>query len=89
MRIIVEIESSSSVGAALLQYIESLAAPIGTVTIYKEPSLTDEEMALPRKQPSPEQIEEWLAQPDYGFIEGKEALAMLKEDLAEYRKRKK
>ena len=64
MRYIVEIDSSTPIGAALLQYIEDLAAPKGTVTIHKEPSLTDEEMALPGKKLSAEQLEEWLAQPD-------------------------
>ena len=89
MRYIVEIDPTTKQGAKLLKYIVELDAPASSVNVHKATSVTDEEMALPGKKPRTQQLEEWLAKPDYGNIDGEKALAMLHEELAVYRKGKK
>lgn len=89
MKYIIEIDADNNLGAQLLKYIADMHAPANVVKIHKASTLTDEEMALPGKKPTKEQLEEWLSLPDYGFVEADEALALLKEELATYRKTKK
>ena len=89
MRYLVEIDADTEKGAELSKHIISLNAPEEAIRLHRKSELTDEEMALPGKQPSQRQLEEWLSQPDYGYVEGNDALALLKEELATYRKAKK
>ncbi len=89
MRYIVEIDPSFPAGAELLKYIADLHAPADAVRIHKAASISDEEMALPGKKISTTQLEEWLALPDYGNLDGEAALLLLKEEMATYRTTKK
>lgn len=88
MRYIVEIDSNTDKGAELLKYIAQLNASHDEVKVHQDAELSDEEMALPGQAPTPKQLEDWLSKPDYGYVDGQDALVLLKEGLAAYRKSK-
>ena len=59
------------------------------ISTKEERRLTDEEMALPGANATPEQIERWLAEDDGESYTEEEAFRMVKEELVKYRKSKK
>ena len=65
MKYLVEIESDSKKGSALIKYIEELGADESDVHILNEPPLTDEEMGLPpTRKVSRATLEAWLKPED-------------------------
>lgn len=89
MRYIIEIDPTSAAGAQLLEYIAQMEISGQDIKVHKTTSLSDEDMALPGRKPRLDELEEWLSQPNHEYISGDNALAMLKEEMTEYRKGKK
>lgn len=60
------VNEKTSKGKSLLEFAQKLQADKREIRIRKFRKLTDEEMALPGKPVSEEQLEEWLNRPDTG-----------------------
>ncbi len=78
----------SSKSKRKLDLLTQLAREFG-VTIVKERDITDEEMAVPGNNPSPAQVEAWLAKGDGKSYSAEEAFTMIKASLAKSRAKKK
>lgn len=60
------VNEKSSKGKTLLEFAQKLQANEKQIRIRKFRKVTDEEMALPGKPVSEEQLDDWLNQPDTG-----------------------
>lgn len=60
------VNEKSAKGKSLLQFAQQLQATESEIRIRKFRKVTDEEMALPGKPVSREQMEEWLNRKDTG-----------------------
>lgn len=58
------VNEKSSKGKSLLEFAQKLQATEKEIRIRKFRKVTDEEMALPGKPVSEEQLDEWLSRPD-------------------------
>jgi len=72
------VNEKTSKGKSLLEYAQKPEAEENEIRIRKFSKLTDEEMALPGKPVSEEQMDEWLSRPDTGkSISAEQLLARL------------
>ena len=72
------VNEKTSKGKSLLEFAQKLKAADDEIRIRKFRKLTDEEMALPGKPVSEEQMDEWLNRPDTGkAISAEQLLARL------------
>jgi hypothetical protein len=60
------VNEKTSKGKSLLEFAQKLHAQENEIRIRKFRKITDEEMALPGKPVSEEQLDEWLNRPDTG-----------------------
>lgn len=78
----------SSKSKRKLDLLTELAKEFGATKV-KEHDITDEEMAVPGNNPSPAQIETWLAKGDGKSYSAEEAFTMIKTSLEKSRTKRK
>lgn len=95
MKVVVTIDTSTSVGQEAFSYLKKLNAPEKSVAIKKVQKrkvrkLTDAEMGLPGSPPSLKELEVWLAEPDNSpTFSGEEVVEYVRKSLDKKRKARK